>query len=284
MESFFKFMAEWGLWEIINLIIVLIPSVLVVTYLFPRKAIKNFYVDAQAATWNEPFSRLVRLELRNHTNEPLYVLSEGFKFGSTIRPLPFAAKDAATGIVEVKFEGRERGDLTEIDALVRSNQKIATWIPVHPDESLESIPKSYPTTSGWAASPQGAEDFDETTSIHAAEDQNLKVSTEPQGAGSLSYSASAVQSMSIAGALKEKCREVQGFPASSRDASRPLGSPQPVREARACSNRRRESSITVRWTNGRSLISVAAKPQMHLRVVGVLRCDLRRGRLSEGSR
>lgn len=137
--AFFRFMAEWGVWDILGLLVALVPSVLVLIYLFPRKAINNLYVDTKVAAANQTYPIVVSVELRNHTNEPLYVLSQGFVFGSAIRPSPHGAKDAATGVYEVKFEGRQQGLLSEIDVLVRPNQVIRTWIPVHPEHSRESI-------------------------------------------------------------------------------------------------------------------------------------------------
>lgn len=137
--AFFKFMAEWGVWDILGLLVAFVPSVLILAYLFPRRAIDNFYIDTKVATVNQTYSKVVGVELRNHTNEPLYVLSHGFVFGPTIRPSPHGAKDHTTGVYEIKFEGRQPGILSEIDALVRPNQMITTWIPVHPDHSPESI-------------------------------------------------------------------------------------------------------------------------------------------------
>jgi len=137
--AFLKFMAEWGLWDILALLVALVPSVLILIYLFPRKAIENLYVNTKLAAVNQAFPKVVGVELRNHTNEPLYVLSQGFVFGSAIRPSPLGVKDAATGVYEIKFEGRQSGLLSEIDALVRPNQVVTTWIPVHPDHSPESI-------------------------------------------------------------------------------------------------------------------------------------------------
>lgn len=137
--AFFKFMAEWGIWDIVGLFAALVPFALILIYLFPRRAIDNLYVDTKVASVNPTYPIVVGVELRNHTNEPLYVLSQGFVFGSAIRPSPHGAKDAATGVYEIKFEGRQPGVLSEIDALVRPNQIITTWIPVHPDHSPESI-------------------------------------------------------------------------------------------------------------------------------------------------
>jgi hypothetical protein len=141
MTSFLKFMVEWGVWDIISFCFTLVPLVLIIIYLFPRKAVTNFYIDTQVAS-HQHFSNVIAVQLTNHTNAPLYVLSEGFKFGSTIRPSHHAAKDAATAVYEIKFEGRQCGVLSDIDTLVRPNEKVVTWIPVHPDEPPESIQKS----------------------------------------------------------------------------------------------------------------------------------------------
>jgi hypothetical protein len=141
MTSFLKFMVEWGVWDITSFCFTLVPLALIIIYLFPRKGVTNFYIDAQV-TSHEQFSRVIAVRLTNHTNTPLYVLSEGFKFGSTIRPSPHAAKDAATARYEIKFEGRQRGVLSDIDVLVRPNEAVSTLIPLHPDERPESVQKS----------------------------------------------------------------------------------------------------------------------------------------------
>jgi len=141
MTSFLKFMVEWGVWDIISFCFTLVPLALIVFYLFPRNSVTNFYVHSRLAL-HDQFSKVVAVQLTNHTNAPLYVLSEGFKFGSAIRPFPDAAKDSATDVYEVKFAGRQPGVLSEIDVLVRPNEAVATWIPVHPDEPPESIQKS----------------------------------------------------------------------------------------------------------------------------------------------
>ena len=137
--GFFQFMANWGIWDIIGLIVALIPSILVIIYFFPRKAIENFYIDTKIASVNPTYPKVVAVELGNHTNDPTYIISQGFTFGETIQPSPHGAKDAATGVYEIKFEGRQAGILSEIDILVRPNQVVSTWIPVDPDVSNQSL-------------------------------------------------------------------------------------------------------------------------------------------------
>lgn len=138
--KFFRFMAEWGVWDIIGLFVALIPAVLVFVYLFPRKAIDNLYIDTKIASVpNTVYSKVIVVELRNHTNDPIYIHSQGFTFGSTIRPSPHGAKNAATGVYEIKFEGRDAGRLSDIDTLIRPNQIVTTWIPVDPSQTNESL-------------------------------------------------------------------------------------------------------------------------------------------------
>lgn len=138
--GFFQFMADWGVWDIIGLIVALIPSVLVVIYLFPRKRIRNLYIDTKIVeSWNPTYPKVVSVEIRNHTNDPIYIISQGFTFGDTIQPSPRGAKDAATGVYEIKFEGRQTGVLSDIDSLVRPNQVISTWIPVDPSVSNQLL-------------------------------------------------------------------------------------------------------------------------------------------------
>jgi hypothetical protein len=133
-------MAEWGVWDMIGLFVALVPAALVLIYLFPRKAIDNLYIDTKIGSVpNTVYSKVIVVELRNHTNEPIYVLSQGFVFGSIIRPSPYGAKNAATGVYEIKFEGRDAGRLSDIDTLIRPTQIITTWIPVDPNQSDELL-------------------------------------------------------------------------------------------------------------------------------------------------
>jgi hypothetical protein len=140
-------MANWGIWDIAGLFITIFPVIFLIIYLFPRRQIKNLYIDTSLGSINNRYSKVVFIELRNHTNTPIYLLSEGFKFGPTIKSSPFGAKNANTDVYEVKFEGRERGMLTEIDTLIRPNQKISTWIPVHNDESSDNVKRAIESKS-----------------------------------------------------------------------------------------------------------------------------------------
>ena len=137
--DFFKFMADWGIWEMMNLLIALIPSALIIAYLFPRKAIDNLYIDTKLGSINSTYTKVILVELRNHTNEPIYLLSLGFSFGKKVLPSPNGAKDAATGVYEIKFEGRVPNTLTEIDTLIRPNQTINTWIPIDPNQNDAAV-------------------------------------------------------------------------------------------------------------------------------------------------
>jgi len=137
--NFFRIMATWGIWDIISLAIALIPSLLVIVYIFPRKRIDNLYIDTCVKSVNTTYPKVVSIALRNHTNEPLYILSQGFTFGNAVHPSPYGAKDASTGVYEIKFEGRQQGSLTEIDTLVRPNQIVTTWIPIDPNQSNQVV-------------------------------------------------------------------------------------------------------------------------------------------------
>ena len=118
MSDFFKFMAEWGVWDVFQTLITIVGGIVVFFYLFPRRSIENFYIDATRAA-NPPYPKVIRIEMRNLTNEPLYVLSRGFRFGDVIHASPLAAIDHATQTCEVKFPGPQPDNLTEIDTLVR---------------------------------------------------------------------------------------------------------------------------------------------------------------------
>jgi hypothetical protein len=142
--EFFQFMADWDVWGIVGILITIVPSVFLIVYLFPWRRIKNLYIDTKRDSINVSYPEVIRVTLANHTNQPLYIVSEGFSFGSSIRPSPNGAKDAETGVYEIKFEGRVAGILSEIDTLVRPNQIISTWIPVdssHSDQEIDEALK-----------------------------------------------------------------------------------------------------------------------------------------------
>jgi len=136
--SFFKFMADWGIWDVIQTAIALGGVLAILFYLFPRRSIENFYIDATRSGGDPPYPKVIRIEMRNLTNEPLYVLSRGFRFGDVIHASPLAAIDHATQTCEVKFPGPQ-GHLTEIDTLVRHGQPVSTLVPVDPNHADEII-------------------------------------------------------------------------------------------------------------------------------------------------
>jgi len=140
--DFFEFMAKWGIWDIAGLLIALVPAALLFYCLFPRKSIANLYIDTRIESANATYKKVIEVELRNHTNEVIYVLSQGFTFGSSVRPSPHGAKNAATSVYEIKFEGRNKGILSEIDTIIRPNQIIKTWIPVDPNQENEVLSES----------------------------------------------------------------------------------------------------------------------------------------------
>jgi len=135
-------MAQWGIWDIIGLMIIVIPSIFLTAYLFPKRSIKNFYIDTEQGVVNQRYPKVAVVKMTNHTNQPIYIISEGFDFRSSIKPSPYGAKDATTGIYEIKFEGREKGVLSEIDTLIRPGQIISTWIPLNSNHSEEEINKA----------------------------------------------------------------------------------------------------------------------------------------------
>jgi hypothetical protein len=136
--SFFKFMADWGIWDVIQTAIAIGGGFAILFYLFPSRSIENFYIDATRGVGDPPYPKVIRIEMRNLTNEPLYVLSRGFRFGDVIHASPFAAIDHATQTCEVKFPGPQ-GHLTEIDTLVRHGQPVSTWVPVDPNHADDII-------------------------------------------------------------------------------------------------------------------------------------------------
>jgi hypothetical protein len=137
--SFFKFMADWGIWDVIQTALAIGGGFAILFYLFPRRSIENFYIDATRGAGDPPYAKVIRIEMRNLTNEPLYVLSRGFRFGESIRASPLAAIDHYTQTCEVKFPGPQPGDLTEIDTLVRHGQPVSTWVPVDPNHADDII-------------------------------------------------------------------------------------------------------------------------------------------------
>jgi hypothetical protein len=139
MANFLKFMAEYGLWDIIQTVAWIIGLFVALWYLLPRRSIENFYISAKRGAANPPYDKVIHIEMRNLTNEPLYVLSRGFRFGDIIHASPFAARDHYSQTCEVKFPGPQPLNLTEIDTLVRHGQPVSTWVPVDPNHADDVI-------------------------------------------------------------------------------------------------------------------------------------------------
>jgi hypothetical protein len=79
------------------------------------------------------------IKTRSHTNEPIYLLSEGFHFGNKLRASPSAAQNVSTRNYEIKFSGQASGVLAEIDVLVRPRDIVKTFIPVDPSHTDAEI-------------------------------------------------------------------------------------------------------------------------------------------------
>lgn len=147
LQTFLKFMVDWGIWDILALVISLFPAIWIFIYIFPRRQIKNLYINTSLGSANPPYNKVVRFDITNHTNIPIYICSEGFIFGSKIKPSPSGSKDATTNTYEIKFEGRVTGIFTEIDTLIRPNQTVQTWIPIDNGETDQNINEALNTKS-----------------------------------------------------------------------------------------------------------------------------------------
>jgi hypothetical protein len=82
---FFHFMARWGVWDILGLLVALVPSVLVLVYLFPRKAIQNFYIDTKIASHpdNQTYPKVMAVAHENAQNTGYLpsISSTGLRWG-----------------------------------------------------------------------------------------------------------------------------------------------------------------------------------------------------------
>ena len=132
-------MAEWGVWDVFQTLITIVGGI-VVLLLSVSAQINRELLHRRNKKRGEPaIPKVIRIEMRNLTNEPLYVLSRGFRFGDVIHASPLAAIDHATQTCEVKFPGPQPDNLTEIDTLVRHGQPVSTWVPVDPNHADDVI-------------------------------------------------------------------------------------------------------------------------------------------------
>ena len=61
--SFFKFMADWGIWDVIQTAIAFGGVLAILFYLFPRSSIENFYIDATRTGGDPPYPKVIRIEI-----------------------------------------------------------------------------------------------------------------------------------------------------------------------------------------------------------------------------
>ncbi len=143
VRNLLQFMAIWAVWDMISIVLLVFSSISIVWYLWPRKKIKNVYIDVKAITTNDStYKKIIVIEIKNLSNNAVYLESLGFKFDKVILPHPNGAKDHNTNIYEVKFEGRITGELSDIDTLVRAKQKVSTWIPVNDSTDMSVLSKA----------------------------------------------------------------------------------------------------------------------------------------------
>jgi len=135
---FLKWAHSHGIWEILNILIIL-PSVVIglILYLYRKNRVRNlnFFIQRERDQSNYPLR--VYIEIRNYTGVSVVISSPYFKY-KEIRPDPNARGDIPSHEYEIKFPDRNN-NLSEVEFFLRHKEHVSTWIPVDPTHTDAEI-------------------------------------------------------------------------------------------------------------------------------------------------
>ena len=134
-----KFLNMLGLWEIVN-VIILIIGVIFGSIFFIRGGripMLNIFTNHGHRPGTN-YTSLINIEFRNYVGCSLVICNPYFKYRD-LHPDPAAHRDSYSGETEVKFCGQGTNALTEIETFIQHKNSTATWIPIDPKHTDEEV-------------------------------------------------------------------------------------------------------------------------------------------------
>ena len=138
-----KFLNEIGLWEVLNLLLVLSGFIYGAIYLFRRNRIPHLNLHvAHHRRVGQNYTSLVDIEFRNYTGCSVVISSPYFRYNK-LKADKAAHRDSYSGDTEVKFLSKngETG-LTEVETFLMHKENTSTWIPIDPNYSDDLVSKT----------------------------------------------------------------------------------------------------------------------------------------------
>ncbi|MBP7088466.1 MAG: hypothetical protein KBB01_04120 [Candidatus Omnitrophica bacterium] len=133
------FLNDIGIWEIINVIILVAGVVFGSFYIIRGRRIPmlNIFTYHSKRTGIN-YTSLINIEFRNYVGSSIVICNPYFKY-SGLRADNAAHQDSFSGETEVKFTGKNGTGLTEIEAFIPHKDHISTWVPIDPKHTEGEI-------------------------------------------------------------------------------------------------------------------------------------------------
>jgi len=133
---------EHGIWEMINILVLVVSALIGFTVLFwAKRRVRNLNFFVQRLRDASNFPLKVCVEIRNYTGRSV-VLSAPFFVYRGLRPDPNARGDSPTGEYEVKFPDPRNQMLSEVECFLRHRENVSTWVPIDPTQTDQEVDKA----------------------------------------------------------------------------------------------------------------------------------------------
>lgn len=126
------FLNNIGIWEIINVIILVSGVIIGSFYLARGRRVPMLNIFTyHGKREGTHYTSLINIEFRNYVGTSIVICNPYFKYGN-LRPDSAARRDSFSGETEVKFVGKNGTVLTEIEAFIPHKENTSTWVPIDP--------------------------------------------------------------------------------------------------------------------------------------------------------
>jgi len=140
--AWMKWAHEHGIWEMINILVLVVSALIGFTVLFwAKRRVRNLNFFVQRLRDASNFPLKVCVEIRNYTGRSV-VLSAPFFVYRGLRPDPNARGDSPTGEYEVKFPDPRNQMLSEVECFLRHRENVSTWVPIDPTQTDQEVDKA----------------------------------------------------------------------------------------------------------------------------------------------
>jgi len=132
---------QYGLWEFISTLVLLVSSVLGFgIYFWAKRRVRNLnFFFRPVRNQIDGYPLVVNIEIRNFTGRTVVISNPFFRFRS-IRPDPNSRCDSPSGDHEIKFPRHAKAPvLDQVEYMLRHGETVGTWAPLDPKHSDKEV-------------------------------------------------------------------------------------------------------------------------------------------------